>query len=133
MKNIEIIRLESSQSGVFGALKIDKRVFCVSLEPTDYLNARNKSCIPTGQYECQLWNSPKFGRTYLVMGVPNRASILFHPGNRITDTSGCIIVAQHWGKLYGDRAVLNSGKTYKEFMRRLYPDETIHLTIKEEY
>ena len=133
MKNIEIIRLEASQYGVFGAVKIDKEVFCVSLEPPAYLNFKNRSNIPAGQYECQLWDSPSFGKTYLVIGVPNRASILFHPGNRVEDTTGCIIVAEHWGKLHGDRAVLNSGKTFREFMLRLQPDECVHLTIKEEY
>ena len=132
MKNLELIRLESSQSGVFGALKIDKEVFCVTLEPPDYLNIRNFSCIPTGQYECQLWNSPKFGKTYLVMGVPDRASIVFHAGNTIADTEGCIIVGETWAKLKGDRAVLNSGKTFRELMIRLQ-DVTIHLTIREEY
>ena len=133
MKNIEIIRLEATQFGVFGVLKIDKEVFCVTLEPPDLLNAHSRSCIPTGQYECQLWNSPSFGKTYLVMGVPNRANILFHPGNRVGDTEGCILVAQHFGKLHDDRAVLNSGNTFRDFMRRLQPDETVHLTIREVY
>ena len=133
MKNIEIIRLEATQFGVFGAVKIDKEVFCVCLEPPDLLNLHNRSCIPAGQYECQLWDSPTHGKTYLVVGVPNRANILFHPGNRVVDTEGCILVAEHWGKLHDDRAILNSGKTFREFMVRLQPDETVHLTISEVY
>ena len=133
MKNIEIIRLEATQYGVFGAVKIDKEVFCVSLEPPDMMNAISRSCIPASQYECQLWDSPSHGKTYLITGVPGRANIMFHSGNKVADTEGCVLLAEHWGKLHDDRAVLNSGNTFRDFMRRLLPDETVHLTIKEEY
>ncbi len=99
----------------------------------DMLNGTDRSSIPAQQYTCKRFNSPTFGETFKVLFVPGRTEILFHAGNVAADTKGCIILAQHWGKLRGDRAVLNSGKTFKEFMGRLKNHDLVHLTIKEEY
>ena len=49
------------------------------------------------------------------------------------DTAGCIIVAEHFGKLGEDRAVLNSGVTFAKFMRRLEGFSRCHLTVIEVY
>ena len=133
MKVIELIRLEDSDDGTFGVLKIDKEPFCVTLEPWDWENARNKSSIPAQQYILRRYNSPTFGKTYLVENVPGRVGVLFHAGNTEDDTEGCIILARHFGKLKGNRAVLNSGSTFKEFMNRMDDVSLAHLTIKEVY
>lgn len=119
-------------SGTFGVLIIDKMPFCVTLEPPDKLNKVNKSNIPTGQYYCVKRHSEKYGETFEVIGVPERDSIIIHPGNVPNDTGGCIILAEHFGKIGEDRAVLNSGKTYKKFMQEI-KDDYFHLTIKENY
>jgi hypothetical protein len=132
MKIVELIRLEDDSEGTFGVLKINKEVFCVTLEPPDRLNKREKSCIPAQQYICNRYKSHAFGKTFIVENVPNRSGILFHAGNTKKDTAGCIILAQHFGKLRGFRAVLNSGKTFEEFME-LMKDDQFHLTIKEAY
>lgn len=134
MKNIEIIRLEENfEFGTFGVVKIDKQVFCVSLEPPDLLNKYGQSSIPAQQYMCQKWESPKFGLTYKILNVPNRDDVLFHAGNKKIDTRGCPLVGQYFDKFRGDRAILNSGATFRRFLAKLLPDEFVHLTIKEEY
>ena len=69
----------------------------------------------------------------MVNNVPGRDLVLFHPGNRVKDTLGCIVMAQYWGKLQGDRAVLNSGNTFKAFMEIMEPFDVFHFTIKEVY
>lgn len=130
---VELIRLEESNQGTLGVLKINKEVFCVTLEPADWMNAKDISSIPTGQYICNLYHSHKFGLTWEVVDVPDRELILFHPGNRTVDTKGCILLAQYWGKLQGHRAVLNSGKTFKKFMAIMDPFSHFHLTIREVY
>ena len=131
---VEIIRLEEDfLHGTFGVLRIDKAVFCVTLEPSDRLNMPDHSFIPPQQYDCTRWNSPKYGETFKVMHVPTRTDILFHPGNTIEDTGGCILLGQYFGKLKGDRAVLNSGATFKNFMRVMQGEDYFHLTVKEEY
>ena len=129
---LELIRLEEHHLfGTFGVLKINKSVFCVTLELSDRENIRDISSIPVQQYECHKFNSPKFGKTYKIMGVPGRTNVLFHGGNFIKHTTGCIILAQYFGKLKGNRAVLNSGATFKAFMNIMEPYEVFHLTITE--
>ena len=129
---VEIIRLEEDfLHGTFGILKIDKAVFCVTLEPPDRENVQNISSIPVQQYECHRHNSPKYGDTFKIMNVPGRDSVLFHAGNVAKHTKGCILLAQYFGKLKGNKAVLNSGATFKNFMRIMEGLDYFHLTIKE--
>ena len=131
---VDLIRLnEDDKLGTFGALRIQGIPFCVTLEPQDRLNEPFKSSIPAQQYWCKRFLSPKYGETFQVTLVPGRDLILFHPGNRVADTLGCIILAQYWGKLYGDRAVLNSGNTFKEFMHVMKPFDEFNLTVREVY
>ncbi len=130
---IEIIRLEESARGTFGVLRIQKEVFCVTLEPPDQENAKDISSIPAQQYICDKVNSPKYGETFEVKGVPGRDYVLLHAGNVVEHTKGCILLAQYFGKLRGERAVLNSGNTFKEFMSAMNDYESFKLTIKEEY
>ena len=131
---VKIIRLnEDHELGTFGVLLIQAEPFCVTLEPSDQLNKQFVSSIPAQQYWCKKHYSFLFHNTYKALDVPGRTDILFHPGNSVTDTEGCIILAQYWGKLHGDRAVLNSGNTFREFLKIMEPYEIFHLTIKEEY
>ena len=131
---IELIRLEEDfRYGTFGVLKFNKQVFCVTLEPPDLENAPSRSSIPAQQYALRRILSPKFEETFQVSDVPGRDHVLLHPGNRVVDTQGCIILAQHFGKLSGDRAVLNSGDTFAEFMRKMAGSDTAHLTIYEHF
>lgn len=131
---LELIRLEEDfPRGTFGVLKINKEVFCVTLEPPDQENERNISSIPAQQYECQRIVSPRYGETFQVMNVPGRDHVLFHAGNVVDHTQGCIILAQYFGKLKGDRAVLNSGATFQLFIDRLQNYNFAHLTVREVY
>jgi len=131
---LELIRLEENYDyGTFGVLKTGKMVFCVTLEPRDELNAPFISSIPAQQYMCKRVNSPKYGRTWQVENVPGRLSVLFHPGNVAEHTEGCIILAEHFGKLRMDRAVLNSGVTFRNFMHVTNNSVRVHLTIREVY
>lgn len=133
---VELIRLETSdEHGTFGVLKINKEVFCYTLEPYDRFNANNVASIPAQQYRCGIVRSPKYGETYEVFNVPFRNHILFHSGNVDDDTAGCILLGDTIGKLRDDeRAVLNSGKTYQKFMTFMRrQDSDFILTIKEEY
>ena len=86
------------------------------------------------QYICQRTFSPSFGTTFQVMEVTARTSILFHKGNHEGDTAGCILLGQYFDKLSShERAVLNSGLTFENFMMLMENDYQFHLTIREEY
>ena len=131
---VELLRVEENfRYGTFGFLRIDKQVFCVTLEPPDILNEQYISSIPAQQYECHKHQSPKFGTTFEVSNVPGRTKVLFHRGNYARDTHGCILLAQHFGKIKENRVVLNTGATFKNFMALMSNTNVFHLTIKEVY
>lgn len=130
---VELIRLENHPDfGTIGVLKVAKQLFCVTLELPNKQNATNVSCIPTGQYYCRRYDSPNFGATFRVDQVPGRTQILFHAGNTFADTAGCILLGEKAGKLKTyERAVLNSGATFSDFMKRMISVDLFHLTITE--
>jgi len=130
-QTVELIRLEESIEGTFGVLKVNKYVYCCTLEPSDRENERNVSSIPAQQYQCIRIQSVRYGDTFQVMDVPGRSHILFHAGNRVRDTQGCILLGQYFGKLRGDRAILNSGRTFHDFMTHMKGSMGFYLTIKE--
>lgn len=131
---IEIIRLEENfDYGTFGVLRINKEVFCVTLEPPDVFNQQNRSSIPAQQYICSRYASERHGETFAVENVPGRYAVLFHSGNTQKNTIGCILLGQYFGKLKDDRAILNSGQTFKRFMDLMAGYDRFHLTIKEAY
>lgn len=132
MMFLRLVRISESGEGTFGALKLNERPFCVTLEPPDRLNEVQVSQIPAGQYICKRVKSPKFGDTWEVTNVPHRSNVLIHAGNVVEHTAGCIIVGSSYGKLKGDWAVLNSGNTFKDFMTETAGADELHLTIVEE-
>ena len=127
----ELIRLEKSLDGTFGVLKLDGKVFCVTLEPEDKDNARNISCIPEGVYRCKRVNSPRYGNTFEITGVPDRTHILIHPGNVEDDSMGCVLQGKHFGFLRHKRAVLNSGQTFRTFLLGVADQDAFELRISD--
>ncbi len=92
--------------------------FCLTLERKWVDNKVGESCILSGAYICQRVNSPKFGETFEVKNVPNRTAILFHKGNIMDDSHGCIILGEQFEPLEGKNAVISSGKAFIEFIQR---------------
>ena len=134
ISKLVIARLEdSAEHGTFGALLLRNRVFCWTLELTWLNNREDVSCIPTGLYTLSprfTWKGvEKYGPTYQVDAVPGRTAILIHPANVDQQLLGCIAVGETIGKLKGDRAVLNSGKTFQRLMGILGMTEGIRLLI----
>jgi len=131
MDFLRLIRISESIEGTFGVLKLNEIPFCVTLEPPDRQNERSISQIPPSQYYVERHNSPKYGKTWRIVEIHRRSGVLFHAGNVVDHTRGCILTAQYFGKLHGDRAVLNSGNTFREFMRLTESSQRLHLTIVE--
>lgn len=134
----KIIRVEMGDSGAFGVLVLDGQAFSVTLELPYRANTTGISCIPAGVYSCQRTVSPlvekisggKWDQTFEVTGVPGRSKILFHAGNTILDSRGCILIASSFGKLKGERAILNSGATFDLFMTALRNVKAFTLSIE---
>lgn len=135
MVDVRIVRVETCPyDGTFGVLKLDGEAFCVTLEPYSRDNAMSVSCIPDGQYVCRKYSSVKYPETYEVSNVQGRSKILFHAGNTDDHTEGCILLGQYFGKMRGgDRAVLNSGKTFKSFLDYVRGVDEFRLTVESNY
>lgn len=129
MKTITLIRVESAPDGTFGVMLIDGHAFCVTLERPWVNNEKQVSCIPVGEYSAVRITRPSGQVTFMIVGVPNRSAILFHPGNTIEDSKGCVLLGQFWEKLRENRAVKNSGHTFELFMRELEGEETVKVNV----
>lgn len=122
MNRIFIIkRIAETEHGTFGVILDGNTPFAITLENRWYNNEPNISCIPPGTYFCKRVLSPTFGNTFEIMDVQDRTHVLFHWGNRDNDTEGCILIAEEFGVLGGEGAILSSnreGKGFKEFIER---------------
>lgn len=132
---VEMLRRETSKKwGTIGVISINKEIAGFTLEPPDEENKPNISSIPAGQYICKKRDSPAHGITFTVQDVTDRTFINFHPVWIDDDTEGCIGIGSSVVKLKsGDRAMVNSGKTFASFMEKLQKVDEFHLTITEVY
>ncbi|MGQ1890644.1 DUF5675 family protein [Thermophagus sp. OGC60D27] len=119
-------RDNTGKYGTFGVLSVPEVGFsCFSAEPPWKNNRRNVSCIPPGEYIVKIFQSPKYGTIFHVTNVKGRSYILIHWGNLAGDvelgfkthTQGCILLGKSIGVLSGQKAILNSRITVKNFMR----------------
>lgn len=119
MIRLKTIRLEQSEDGALGVLLFDNEIFCMTLEPDSGDASRFQ--IPAGVYPLKHFNGRKWKNTLEII-VPYHTALLFHSGNVEKHSTGCVILGAEVGKLKGDRAILNSGRTYKRFQRDVVPN-----------
>lgn len=140
LRVLELIRVSYRQDATFGVLidhGMDEELdsagepFAVTCEEAWRDNKPNISCIPEGEYTCIKWQSPKFGWTYQVTGVPGRSLILFHKGNTTEDTEGCVLVAESFERFGKAVGVAQSAKGFEEFLRRLGDVSKFRLLVTE--
>ena len=124
---IDLVRVGQSEAGTFGVLRIGKVPFAVTLEQPWRDNETNVSCIPPTEYACRRVDSPKFGDTFEVQGVERRSHILFHKGNTLADTHGCILV----GEEFAPGGIAASARGYQEFMAKMAGLDEFTLRITE--
>ncbi|WP_419786284.1 DUF5675 family protein [Pseudodesulfovibrio sp.] len=131
IESMELVRIEKSNDGTFGVLRLDGHVFCVTLEPPDRGNAQDVSCIPAGRYRCRRVDSPHFGTSFEITDVPGRSHILLHAGNVAADTRGCVLLGREFGAVAGQRGVLHSVAAMDRFMECCEGGDTMELIIRE--
>lgn len=94
MRRHRLTRFDANEYGTLGRFEQWR-----TLEEEDQGNARNISSIPAGVYLCRRHQSPTFGETFIITGVPDRTLVLFHWGNTEEDTEGCVLVGKRFGVL----------------------------------
>lgn len=114
-------RFKNEPTYTMGNLSIDGKFECNTLEdPHRKVKIRKETRIPKGRYQVLLRYSPKFTPRYghnmlWITKVPGFEYVLIHPGNKTTDTDGCILV----GKASGS-TLLNSRKTYFDLYDKVH-------------
>ena len=100
-----------------------------TLERPWIFNERKVSCIPTGTYLVKRHNSPKFGQCLKVQDVKGRSDILFHSGNVVNDTLGCILVGLSAGSVDdSDTAMIyNSRKAMAVLLALIDKEIVLHI------
>ncbi len=137
MMNVTISRYESSDQGTFGIL-VSPGFHCHTVELPWRDNASNISCVPAGEYICKLRRSPRFGLTFCLQDVKGRSFVLLHSGNLAGDraknwkthSAGCLLLGKYRGRLSGQKAVMVSRPTLRQFMQIMGKDD-FYLTILE--
>ena len=125
-RKITIVRLEQTEAGALGSLLIDNSMYCSTLEPD--VNDSDRFQIPIGKYLCKRFHGKKWKNTFEVI-VKDHTAVLFHAGNVEADTEGCILLGRQPSYLTGTRAILNSGYTFKDFIRRMKDVDEFTLII----
>jgi len=131
---VSLTRTVSRTDGVFGTLAVNNLPVAVTLERPWLDNKKSVSCIPAGTYIAKRIVSPSHGNVFEVTGVKDRQHILFHIGNTIKDSEGCILVGSSFG-IWSDGSccILASGKAFTEFMRLLAGVNEFTLVISEHF
>ncbi len=97
---LTVTRTQCLPDRTLGQLDVEGRPFCTTLEPhrIDWQTEQKTpglTAIPEGRYRVQLaWSNHFRRRMPSVMDVPHFSHILIHPGNRPSDTEGCILVGE---------------------------------------
>ena len=116
---LDLIRVGQSSRGTQGVIRFGAVAFCLTLERPWADNQENISCIPPGRYRCERVRSPKFSWTFEVKHVPNRTHVLFHSGNTLEDTHGCILVGEEFSGTWDKPMLASSQRGFTEFLNML--------------
>jgi hypothetical protein len=98
-------------------------------------NKKNISCIPPEPgseliYLCKSYKSTKYGDTYKISDVEARSGILFHRGNSVKDTKGCIILGSQFGNLAKLPVLIDSSLGFQNFKNIIGNAKSFEVKIK---
>ncbi len=78
-------------NGTNGDILLNGEKICSTIELPWKNNKSQVSCIPEGRYELKKRYTPRFGKHFIVLNVPNRSFILVHAANdALKEIKGCI-------------------------------------------
>lgn len=135
---VELIRIGEVTAGPqFGILRIDGVFTCLTLERPWQNNEKDVSCIPLGIYNCR---RVKNRTTHGGMEIPvtyevevlGRTGILFHVGNSLKDTRGCILpgCGIAWNIPNGYPEILASRSGFERFLDKTKGIENFTFEVK---
>ena len=127
MISVFVIRKELSQSQTIGTLEVVNEgvelFSCMTLELAWNNNARQISCIPYGEYNCEKKEATAAipYQHVTVLNVRDRSGIAIHKANYASQLRGCIAVGDKHVDMNkdGNLDVTNSSNTFKKLMEIL--------------
>ena len=128
MRELKLVTFGTDEV-TMGKLYEGKEFICYTIERPWLKNAKNVSCIPAGCYQVKLVNSPKFGITFKVNNVIGRTHILFHKGNSVDDSLGCILPVSSIDVYKNKIGGLSSGRALTKFLNKM-EGESFNLAIE---
>lgn len=119
-------------TGANGILSVDGVDICSTIELPWKENATGVSCVPEGKYEIKKRYSEKHGKHLILLNVPGRELILFHPANNaLQELRGCIAPVS---KTVGFGRGILSRVAFRKLIDLTYQafdnNEKVFLTIK---
>ena len=130
MRTLVLQRLKQSSMGTLGIIKENGNEICQTLELPWFNNKSNVSCIPDGVYFCERVISPKFGEVFEITNVKDRTHVLFHSGNFLRSTNGCVLLGLQSGEANGEYCIYKSKAAFDIFMKLLKDESKFCLEIK---
>ena len=135
--NISLIRLnQSSTEPTLGILKVNDAFCSVTLERPWLNNQPDISCIPLGTYPLlRVRDRITSGgmnilSTYEVQ-IPSRAGVLFHVGNYVRDTHGCILCGLGFSFPQVEPMITNSTLAFSRFIEMTNNADSATLTVSQ--
>lgn len=114
------------EDGCFGVLLWNGKPFAVSVERTfDDL----RPVIHAGRFPCKRDFYHKGGYETFEIQVPGHSRVLFHRGNKETDSMACVIVGESFSTLDGVTSVSDSKGGFAEFMELTKGLQTFDLEV----
>lgn len=130
MKKLTIIRHAYLPDVTAGFLYLANQKRLAVIERPWIDNQPSISCIPCGAYVCKprYYNKGKYDAIE-ICNVPGRTYILFHRGNFVRNSEGCVLVNSTLGVKGGQVRGFDSADAFQMFMEHHGDCESI-LTIK---
>lgn len=101
---------------------LDKLFEFVTLELAWKDNQKNISCIPAGEYAVIKRHSPQHNEHFHITNVKDRSYVLFHVGNFVSDTQGCVLIGKDFADINKDGLLdVTSSKATLERLLTLAP------------
>lgn len=122
MKRLTLTRTSRGVGYTTGILHEKGNILCYTLEPQwrDLVHEKKvmgRTAIPEGTYQIRMSPSKKFRRMMpYLMEVPNFTGVMIHPGNRVEDTEGCILV----GERDKPNTLMYSRRTFERLYNTLF-------------
>lgn len=130
--NLILIRGKSSEHSTIGELFLATQHLCWTLEDVVRdVKIPGETAIPAGVYKIVLTFSHRFQRSLpLLLAVPDYEGVRIHPGNRASDTEGCILVGLAKSKDFVSSSKVAFARVYLRIQDAISKGEDVTIDIR---